>query len=91
MKLIKYFPFLFGDMITENTPVWKFFLTLRQILVYLDSQSLQVEIAEQLRIHIFNYFRLQHDLFPTEKLKPKHHYLSHYPDLITLIGPIIHA
>ena len=47
MTLIKYFPLLFSDMIAEDTAVWKLFLTLRQILDYLHSQSLQVEMKLQ--------------------------------------------
>lgn len=36
------------------------------------------------------YVQMRVDIFPDSPIKPKHHFLLHYPDLILKFGPLIH-
>ncbi|KAI2643064.1 hypothetical protein H4Q32_029533 [Labeo rohita] len=42
------------------------------------------------QVHIQEYLETRKHLFPSDKLKPKHHYLLHYPSLIMRLGPLVH-
>lgn len=43
---------------------------------------MQSKISE----HRYRYF----EVFPDEKMRPKHHFLEHYPLLTTVYGPLVH-
>ncbi len=43
-----------------------------------------------LRVLIEEYLLSRKQAFPHHWLKPKHHYMSHYPELIIQFGPLIH-
>ena len=34
------------------------------------------------------YFQYRKECFPNIKLRPKHHFICHYPDLIRKLGPL---
>lgn len=87
--LLRILPFLIGDKVPEDDPVWEVLMTLKDIvelvmapvhtdetLGYMDSK-----ISE----HRYRYL----NVFPDEKLKPKHHFLEHYPWLTTAFGPLV--
>lgn len=42
-----------------------------------------------LRVLIEEYLISRKQAFPHHRLKPKHHYMSHYPELIIKFGPLI--
>lgn len=42
-----------------------------------------------LQVNIQEYLETRKHLFPSDKLKPKYHYLLHYPSLIMRLGPLI--
>lgn len=42
-----------------------------------------------LRVLIDEYLHFRKQAFPDKPLKPKHHYVSHYPELIIHFGPLI--
>lgn len=87
--LLRILPFLIGDKVPEDDPVWEVLMTLKDVvelvmapvhtdetLGYMDSK-----ISE----HRYRYL----NVFPDEKLKPKHHFLEHYPWLTTAFGPLV--
>lgn len=87
--LIKYLPILLGDLVPCNLEVWKWFLLLRKICDILLSKSVPIDIVYELKNLISNYLTLRLQLFPHDNLKPKHHYMVHYPKLILLLGPLV--
>ena len=42
-----------------------------------------------LEARICEHRQLQQEVFPEFKLKPKHHFLEHYPHLIRCFGPLL--
>lgn len=87
LTLMRYFALIVGLYVTEDHPVWKFFLLLRQITdrlinrrVYLDScEALVYDIEELNR----QYLNLSNDT-----LNPKFHFMIHYPRLMKKFGPL---
>lgn len=82
---------LVGDRIqnpTENS-VWKLILLLREIVVHVCSPSITPDQVAYLGVLIEEYIQSRVELFPEFCLKPKHHYLCYYPELIIQFGTLI--
>lgn len=86
--LLRMLPFMIGDKVPDD-PAWQVLMTLKEVVElamapvhtketigYMDSK-----ISE----HRYRYL----SVFPDEKLKPKHHFLEHYPWLTTAFGPLV--
>ena len=39
---------------------------------------------------IADHRQLLHEVFPNFQLRPKHHFIEHYPHLIKCFGPLVH-
>lgn len=78
--MLRFLPFLVGAKIPENEPAWQVLVLssvhTEEAIGFLDSK-----ISE-------HQHRFQ-DVFPQEKLTPKHHFLEHYPQLIKAFGPLL--
>lgn len=48
------------------------------------------ESDQYLQSKIQDHRQMLKEAFPDFKLRPKHHYIEHYPDLIRLFGPLVH-
>jgi len=90
MTFVHYFPIMIGDLIPENDEVWKFVLILIKIVDLLLSYTFtesSINYLEQLiKDHNSAYCILFNDT-----LKPKHHFLIHYPNIIRESGPPRHC
>lgn len=89
MTFVHFFSIMVGEFVPENDEVWQFYLTLVKIIDMLLSYKFtesKIEYLKQL-IHQHNsmYIRLFNDT-----LKPKHHFLTHYPTIIRYAGPPRH-
>lgn len=74
----------------ENISSWQSILHLRKIVNILMAFKLSVNQIAILRCLINEYIEMRRNLFPDIKLKPKHHFLMHYPYLIQQFGPLRH-
>lgn len=86
MSFIHFSPIMVGDLIQENDEVWKFFLTLLKIidllLSYNFNESNIIRLKQLISLCMLSmYIRLFNDT-----LKPKHHFLIHYPTIIRYPG-----
>lgn len=83
---VHFFPLMYGDRIPEDNEFWLFFLDLLEIIDVLLSISIDKYALDRLKYligkHHMNYVRLFEDT-----LKPKHHFMLHYPKIIALCGP----
>lgn len=86
--LVRYLPFMIGDMISKENKYWKFFLHLRRIGDIVTSPRLRKAETSDLRVLIQKHNLLYLELF--DHLKPKMHFMVHYPRIIGLYGPLVH-
>lgn len=91
--LIRLLPVIICDVVgteNEDDPVWQLFLLLHDIVEIVCAPKLKDSDIAYLSILIDEYLEDRLSCFPDEKLKPKHHFLKHYPKLILQFGPLIH-
>ncbi|XP_046608722.1 uncharacterized protein LOC124299511 [Neodiprion virginianus] len=88
--LIRFLPMLIGDAVTnKKDPVWRMVLLLIEILQMITSPKISSNILPDLHNQIQQYLHLRKINFPSMKLRPKHHFLEHYPKLISIFGPLM--
>lgn len=86
--LLRLLPFMLGPLIPTENPYWYFYLDLREIMDILFSPKIRRSNLISLEFLIADHLIAFKDLFPTERLIPKHHFLVHYPRLMKEIGPV---
>lgn len=86
MCLVLNLRLIIGDLIPENDAVWNCYLVLLEITEILIASSISFYDIELLRALIEDLNHSYKSLF-NEKLKPKFHFLLHYPRVIKRIGP----
>lgn len=86
MNFVHFFPLLVGDLVPNDDEVWLFLINLLEIIDIILCYKIPLSYINLLRIkikqHNSDYIRLFSDT-----LKPKHHFLIHYPTVITNSGP----
>lgn len=87
--LLRFLPLLIGHNIPEGEQTWSVVLELKDIVELLSSPSFTTETLTYLQAKISDHRQLLLEAFPDAKLRPKHHYLEHYPALIKKFGPLI--
>ncbi|KAB0803171.1 hypothetical protein PPYR_00141 [Photinus pyralis] len=88
---VQYVGIMLEDVIPVGNRYWKLYTLLRKILkiVLSDSINMNPSICNLLSNIISKHHTLYKDLFSLP-LKPKHHNLTHYPGIISKIGPLIY-
>lgn len=76
-------------IINQEDPVWQLFCILQEIVILICSSKISHPQISYLNTLIEDYLYHRKILFPTAQLRPKHHYMSHYPELILQFGPLI--
>lgn len=87
--LLRLLPFLIGPKVPEHEPVWQVLLDLKQIVELVVSPLHSEESITYLESKISDHRQRYQEVFPNNKLLPKHHYIEHYPQLIQLFGPLV--
>lgn len=87
--LLRLLPFLKGPKVPEHEPVWQVLLDLKQIVELVVSPLHSEESIAYLESKISDHRHRYQEVFPNNKLLPKHHYIEHYPQLIQLFGPLV--
>ena len=88
---LRYFPlFIIHKIKNDSDPVWKLLLLLCRIVEMICSPSTTYDQISYLVCLIEEYLSMRLTLFPSQNLRPKHHYLIHYPWLMYNFGPLIH-
>lgn len=88
LLLIRYFPLIVGHLIPRNDTHWQLFLYLRQICDIVSSPRLvesHLKLLEELiKLHNNLYIEI------VSTLKPKFHFLVHYPRILKNNVPCVH-
>ncbi|XP_034546085.1 uncharacterized protein LOC117817472 isoform X1 [Notolabrus celidotus] len=87
--LLRLLPLLIGDVVPENDDAWCVILELKDIVELLASSTFTEESLCYLEGKISEHRKLLQNAFPGLRLKPKHHFLEHYPHLIRCFGPLV--
>lgn len=85
---VKNFRYAVGDLVPENDPVWNFYLISLKITNIISAYEISSEIISLLKDLIETYLKIRISLFSESSLKPKHHFLLHYPDILKKVGPL---
>lgn len=85
---VRYLPAAVGHLVPAENKYWLFYLRLRQILDVLFAHDILKSETELLSVLISEYLEIRASLFPDQKVKPKHHFMIHYPRLIQNMGPL---
>lgn len=88
--LVRLLPILIGARVASAIdPVWQLTLLLREIVELVCAPEITLPQVACLRVKIEEYLEQRVSLFPDKPVRPKHHYLAHYPRLILQFGPLI--
>lgn len=76
--------------IDQDDDVWMMFLSLLEICRLTCCRRITKTQISRLNGYIEEYIAYRVRCFPEINLRPKHHYLTHYPHFMRLYGPLIH-
>lgn len=88
---LRLLPLFVGDRIKDpsENEVWQLILQLREIVELVCAPAITAGQVAYLKVLIEEYVFSCQRCFPASLLKPKHHYLCHYLELILHFGPLI--
>ena len=87
--LISNVPLIFGDLVSEDELHWHLMLLMLNIINTVFSYSITEGMAVYLK-HLIIEHQLFKELYPSNNLIPKHHFLVHYPRCSRTTGALIH-
>jgi len=79
-----------GGIIPEEDGAWVVLMDLKEIVEIVLCPTFTDETIQYLQSKIRDHRQALSELFPRYRLRPKHHYIEHYPDLIKCYGPLVH-
>ena len=88
-RFLHIFPAAIHDLIKDARDlVWQMVLALQEVFATVCAPAFSLGQVVMIDNNIEEYLQLWVHAFPKIPLKPKHHYLSHYPALIEELGPV---
>ncbi len=87
--LLRLLPLMVGDLIPEGEKHWELILSLLSCMELIFSPALTEEAVIFLQHLIEEHHSLFLELYPDRHLKPKHHFMLHYPGAIRKLGPLV--
>ena len=86
---IVFMPLLIGLHIDDKeNEVWQMLHLLHQLVLYIMAPKISRNDCTHLNLITREYLEFRQKLFPDKTMKPKHHYIAHYADLILKFGPL---
>lgn len=86
--LVASFAFIIGHRVNKDCPEWRLYVVLRRILSIVTAKTIHRRTHEYLSDLITQHHNLYLQCFPDDTLKPKHHFMIHYPRIMQYIGPL---
>ncbi|KAI7813834.1 hypothetical protein IRJ41_002408 [Triplophysa rosa] len=87
--LLRLLPLMIGSSIPENDPAWEILMDLKDIVELVVSTKFSDETLCYLESKIAEHRKLLAETFPNFSIRPKHHFVDHYPHLIRCFGPLV--
>ena len=88
--LVRNLPLLVGDKVPEGHPYFELLLQLLECMDFIFCPEITIEETFFLKHLIKEHHEYFLELFPDRTLKPKHHFMTHYPQQIRQLGPLVH-
>uniref|UniRef100_L7LW54 Putative zxd family zinc finger c n=1 Tax=Rhipicephalus pulchellus TaxID=72859 RepID=L7LW54_RHIPC len=90
--LLRLLPIYVGSKIVDHDDsTWQLLVKLMSIADLLMAPKITPAQVALLKVMIEDYVTTRCSLFPKDKLRPKHHYMLHYSELIQVFGPLCHV
>lgn len=87
--LLRMLPFMVGSKVPEDDLVWQVIMTLKDIVELVMAPVHTHYTIGCLESKIGEHRHRFMEVFPETRIIPKHHFLEHYPWLITAFGPLV--
>lgn len=87
--LLRIFPLLIEDIIDVMDDVYQCMLLLRNITEFIMAPRISVGQICEMKFLIEDYLDRRSKLFCSVKLRPKHHFMTHYAELTLQFGPLV--
>ncbi|XP_071831544.1 uncharacterized protein [Apostichopus japonicus] len=87
--LIRYLPLMIGDKVPEGNTHLELILILLECMDFIFCPEVTVDETLFLKHLIQDHHNHFLNLYPDRNLKPKHHFMTHYPQQMQLLGPLI--
>ena len=87
--LLNFLPLMIAERVAEDDPVWRLLLKLRDILLIALAPVVSDSDIDLLETLIEDHLNEFKTIFPNENLKPKHHFIQHYPQQMKAVGPLV--
>ncbi|KAK0142283.1 hypothetical protein N1851_020018 [Merluccius polli] len=88
--LLRLLPVLIGSRVPEGDTFWEVLMNLKDIVELAMSHAFTDDIIQYMSCKISDHRQLLQEVLPSLRLRPKHHYIEHYPHLIKCFGPLVH-
>lgn len=80
---------LICDLVQVEDAVYQAILVLRLVVEYVMAPALSHGQVAYMKVLVEDYLERRQTLFPDVKLRPKHHYMTHYASLTLQFGPLV--
>ncbi|KAF7656394.1 hypothetical protein LDENG_00041990 [Lucifuga dentata] len=88
--LLRLLPVLIGAKVPEGDKFWEVLMDLKDIVELAVCHDFTDDTIQYMACKISDHRQLLQEVFPSLRLRPKHHYIEHYPHLIKCFGPLLH-
>ena len=88
-NLLRLLPLMIAHLIPESDQCWQIFLKFLQVEERLCSPYFSNSDLVVLDSQLHDFIKAYSEVFEDAKLKPKSHYLQHYPQMIKAFGPLV--
>lgn len=89
--LIRLFPLLIGHKVPEGDSTWHIVMLLKDIVELAVATKHTDETIHFLQCVVSEHREVLTATFPNYRLRPKHHYIEHYAEMIKRFGPLVHV
>lgn len=84
-------PLVIGSLVPEDNKYWKLILLMLDFIEDVTAPAYYPWDIHSMRDTVQTFLSYYQECFPEENVKPKKHYVTHYPTLTKRFGPLIHC
>ena len=89
LLLCRILPLLIGERVPQDNQHWKCFLLLLKIVHIVACPVISKGCCAYLRVLIDEHHSTFRDLYTSNSITPKQHFIVHYPDQMLSVGPMV--